>query len=107
MSCRNEGESEENQRPAFTASRSSMLSMGSSIVCLVSDLLVENCLRCDQRVSEGMCLRFVVRCVFVEKRLNAYACVRMMQVVHKMLLFLLQMCKKALVMRGIHQLFDA
>ena len=54
-----------------------------------------------------MCLRFVVRCVFVEKRLNAYACVRMMQVVHKMLLFLLQMCKKALVMRGIHQLFDA
>src|SRR5687768_16465005 len=37
MSWRSEGESEENQRPALIASRSSMVRMGSSMGCLVSD----------------------------------------------------------------------
>ena len=37
MSWRSEGEREENQRPALIASRSSMVRMGSSMVCLLSD----------------------------------------------------------------------
>ena len=106
MSWRSEGESEENQRPAFTASRSSIVSIGSSIVCLVGDLRVKNCRQRDQQL-EGKVLRLVVWRVFVQKRGNADASIGMMQIVDEMLFFQCHVGKQTVVGRSIDQLFDA
>ena len=50
MSCRNDGERDENQRPELIASRSSMVRIGSSMVCLLGDWKQLHCRVRDQAI---------------------------------------------------------
>lgn len=96
MSCRSEGEREENHLPELMASRSSMLRIGSSIRCLFGDRVGEICRRRDPPATT---LGFVLRCLFVQKGLNANGRVGMVEVFQEMLLFGVHMGKDVLAIR--------
>jgi len=104
MSCRSEGEREENQRPVLIASRSSMVRIGSSMNCLFGDRVGEICRRRDPPATT---LGFVLRCLFVQKRLNPDASVDMVEVFQEMLFFGAHMGKDILAVRSLSQFLDA
>src|SRR3569832_2396765 len=98
MSCRSDGESEENQRPELIASRSSMVRMGSSMVCLMRDWCLTHCNVNDRAGTTGSVpwgtawerrwkfdRLFVSRRLFRKESRNADAAVGVVQVLHHMI----------------------
>jgi hypothetical protein len=84
MSCRSEGERVENHRPALMASLSSIVRMGSSIVCLLRDWVAENC-----RLRDPVLL--VTRCFFVQKGRYTDASIDVMQIFNEVIALLAEL----------------
>src|SRR3954452_14443638 len=110
MSCRKEGDRDENQRPELIASRSSMVRIGSSMVCLVSDwralplsppgpgarLRVVTCAPCVPL--------FVVRRLPRQEGRDPGAAIGVMEVAHEVIALAGELPLQRRVVRLVHQL---
>src|SRR5438445_2083624 len=116
MSWRRDGEREENQRPELIASRSSMVRMGSSMVCLMGDWCTAHCRVRDPGETTGsvpwgtappFSRLLVGRRLFCEESGDTDSCVRVMQVLHEMIALAGEVTAEAGLLRVVHQLLDA
>src|SRR4051812_42175145 len=112
MSWRSEGDREENQRPLLMAARSSMVRMGSSMVCLVSDWRCPIVAPGTGADAQGCHLSvpgalFVAGRLLGQEGLDADAAVGVVQVAHEVIALVGQLLRERRHRCVVQQFLDA